>query len=193
MTEENNISRQRGRPPKISRELAKEPIRETVRESVRPNKKEVIGRNGKSLSRKRGGNVDRFYIPPNLIPEGWSYEWKREVTYGQEDTAHMMHMAENGWTPVPASAHPGYFMKDGHEGPIRRDGMILMERPIELTQEARREDEINAKNLMQAQKEQLGLSLPTGFSDQHRGVQPRIKQSYEPSDIGRPRLAIDET
>ena len=191
MSEDNNISRQRGRP-RLNREIAKEPIRETVRESVRPNKKEVVGRDGKALSRKRGGNVDRFYIPQNLIPEGWSYEWKRETIFGQEDTAHMMHMAENGWVPVQASAHPGYFMPEGYVGPIRRDGMILMERPIELTEEARREDVVNAKNLMQAQKEQLGLSLPTGFSDRHRGVQPRVNQSYEPSDVGRPRLAIDE-
>lgn len=192
MENNNNISRGRGRPPKISREISKEPIREDVRDSVRPNKRAVVGRDGKALSRKRGGNVDRFYIPKHLIPDGWSYEWKRESLFGQEDTAHMMHMAENGWTPVQASAHPGYFMPDGHNGPIRRDGMILMERPVELTNEARREDEINAKNLMQAQKEQLGLSLPSGFSDKHRGVQPRVNRSYEPADVNSPKLTIDE-
>ena len=98
------------------RDLPKEPIRESVREPVRGSRKEVIGRDGKVMSRKRGTNVDRFHVPEHLIPEGWSYEWKSQTIMGQENTAHMMHMAENGFTPVDASRHPGYFMPDGYTG-----------------------------------------------------------------------------
>lgn len=171
---------------------SKEPIREDVREAVRPNKREVVGRDGKALSRKRGGNVDRFDIPAHLIPEGWDYNWKRETTLGQEDTSHMVAMAENGWTPVEAERHEGYFMPKGYSGPIRRDGMILMERPLELTLEAREEDRFAAESAMRSQREQLGLQLPRGFSGDHAGVRPRINRSYEPADVARPRLAIED-
>ena len=151
------------------RDLPKEPIRESVREPVRGSRKEVIGRDGKVMSRKRGTNVDRFHVPEHLIPEGWSYEWKSQTIMGQENTAHMMHMAENGFTPVDASRHPGYFMPDGYTGAIIRDGMILMERPIELTNEARQEDIDAANALMNYQRQQLGQMLPRGFSGDHAG------------------------
>lgn len=170
---------------------AREPQRESVREPGR-GRREVVGRDGKLLSRKRGGNIDKFHIPEHLIPEGWSYEWKRETIFGQEDTAHMMHMAENGWTPVQASAHPGLFMPEGYTGAIRRDGMILCERPIELTEEARAEERAAASQLMRAQKEQLGLAMPEGFTNKHAAVKPRVNQEYLPADVSRPQLKIDE-
>jgi len=173
-------------------ESTREPIRETVRDSVRPSGAvEVMGRNGKILSRKRGGNVDRFFVPPEVIPEGWTYEWKRETLLGMPDTAHMQNMSANGWSPVMAETHPGLFMPNDYKGPIRRDDMILMERPAELTEEARREEQQAAKALMQAQKEQLGYALPSGFSGEHRGVQPRVSQNYQPSDVAKPRLSIE--
>lgn len=187
-----SAKRTRGRPPKVAREIAKEPIRETVREPVRSGTREVVGRDGKALSRKRGGNVDRFYIPPHIVPYGWTYEWKRESLFGQEDTAHLIHMQENGWRPVMAETHPGYFMPEGYKGAIRRDGLIMMERPAELTEEARNEERAAAKYLMEAQKEQLGLQLPKGFSGEHKGVQPRVRTSYEPADVGRPRIQISD-
>ena len=175
------------------RDIAKEPIRETVREPVRANdRKEIIGRDGKVLSRKRGSNIDRFHVPPEMIPDGWSYEWKSQTILGKENTAHMMHMQENGWTPVPASRHTGYFMPEGYEGPILRDDQILMERPKELTQEAREEDIAAARNLVNSRYQQLGQQLPSGFSGNHAGVRPRVNHSYEPSDVARPQLRIED-
>lgn len=173
--------------------LDKEPIRETIREPVRAKgKKEIVGRDGKILSRKRGSTTDRFFVPQNIIPDGWSYEWKSETIAGAENTAHMMHCAENGWTPVMAEAHPGLFMPNDYKGPIRRDGMILCERPIELTQEARQEESEAARQLTRAQKEQLGLAMPEGFTNTHKAIRPRINQEYEPADVARPRLQIEE-
>lgn len=177
--------------------MAKQPKapREPQRESVRTpgrGRQEVVGRDGKLLSRKRGGNTDKFHIPAELIPDGWSYEWKRESLYGQEDTANMMHAAENGWTPVMAEAHPGMFMPSGYTGPIRRDGLVLCERPMELTEEARAEEREAARQLNQAQQEQLGLAMPSGFNNRHAGVRPRLEREYLPADVSRPALKIDE-
>lgn len=173
--------------------IDKDPIRETMREPVRARgKKEVVGRDGKVLSRKRGSNVDQFHVPEHIIPEGWSYEWKTETIYGQENTSHMMACYENGWTPVMSETHPGMFMPNDYKGPIRRGGMILCERPIELTNEARAEEEEAARALVQAQKEQLGLAMPDGFNNSHRAVQPKVNTQYEPADVNRPRLQIEE-
>lgn len=171
---------------------SKEPVREDVRDPVRGNHITATGRDGRSLSRKRGGNVDRFHVPPELVPRGWTYEWKRELTVGQEDTAHLISLQENGWTPVMASTHEGYFMPAGYSGPIRRDGMILMERPAELTAEARAEEQDAASTLMRTQREQLGLQLPSGFDGRHRGLPQRVSQTYAPADASRPRLRIDD-
>lgn len=173
------------------RNVSRDPVRETVREPVRDGAVQVQGRDGKLLSRKRGGNADKFYIPQDIIPDGWSYEWKTESILGEPQTAHQMHMAENGWTPVMADRHPGLFMPNDYKGPIRRDGMVLMERPIELTQEARYEEQLAAQQLMNAQKEQLGLALPSGFDQRHPGARPKVNRSFEPADVARPRLEID--
>lgn len=173
------------------RAVEREPIREDVREPIRAGRVQAKGRDGKLLSRKRGNAQDRFYVPPEIIPEGWSYEWKAYTVVGQPQDAHQIHMAENGWTPVPAKRHEGLFMPPGHDGSILRDGLILMERPIELTMEARDEDRALSLAQTQAQKEQLGLALPSGFDQRHRGVQPQVRRSYEPADVERPRLQVE--
>mgnify|MGYP003340567965 CR=1 FL=1 len=161
------------------RDIPKEPIRETVREPIRESgKKEVIGRDGKVLSRKRGTNVDRFYVPPHLIPDGWSYEWKSQTVLGKENVAHMMHMAENGWTPVDSSRHPGFFMPDNYTGPITRDGMILMERPAVFTQEAREREAREARLSVRSKEEQLGLVRPGHFDRTSK-----VNKGYEPIAI----------
>lgn len=172
-----------------NREMNREPLRETVRDPIRPTGNEVVGRDGTILSRKRGSNVDRFYIPDHLIPAGYTYEWKREFLYGQRDDAHITHLHDNGWRPVVHGAHKGYFssVSDPTEI-IRRDGMMLMERPAELTRQAREEDFQAAQMLVEAQKQQLTGAIPQGF----KGTTPSLKTSYAPSDVARPRLTVEE-
>lgn len=189
--------RKRGRP-----KIVREPMREEQRIPIRADGRATVeGRNGQLLQRKRGGNVDRFNIPVSLIPDGWSYEWKNETVLGQPDVAHQIHMAENGWTPVPASRHPGLFMPDGEKGAIRRDGMLLMERPNELTEEARYEERVAANNQMQGQQAQLGLSMPVGFEGRafDRGgkggkaipFNQGVRTAHGPESVERPRLQIE--
>ena len=47
------------------------------------------------------GNADDFYVDPDSIPEGWTYEWKRRMLMGQEDRSHMVALYRDGWEPVP--------------------------------------------------------------------------------------------
>lgn len=179
-----------------TREKARAPVRteveyaggEEVREAVRDAVREeplppgaVRGRNGEVLLRKRTGVTDPFFIPPELKEPGWSYEWKTETIYNQEATAHQVMLAENGWRPVMSTGRwSGVFMPNSHEGkPIRRDAMVLMERPDSLTREAYDEERKKARRQMADTRESLRLATPSGFTTQHAGVQPRVSQSYE--------------
>lgn len=162
-----------------------EPVREEVRE---PTRKVVAhGR-----TRKRKGIVDQFHIPAELIPEGWDYQWCRKSVWGQPDVAHQIGLQENGWTNVPSERHQGMFMPPDYKGEIERGGLVLMERPVELTQEARAEEAKAAKTLVDAQREQLGLAMPRSFTTDHPDLRNGIRTSYEPGvPQGRHQLAMD--
>src|SRR6185437_6404833 len=90
--------------------------------------------------RKGGQAKDRFDVPVSLRQDGTSYEWKRASTLGKPDNGHLIEMREQGWLPADTPELRSYFMPEGYEGAIERDGLILMERPEELTREARDED-----------------------------------------------------
>lgn len=86
---------------------------------------------------------DKFFIDPRLIPDGWSYEWKRVSVYGQPDPDHMINLKSNHWRPVPLARHPNMMpgiSKDGETTAIIKDGQMLMERPLYLTIDAQQED-----------------------------------------------------
>ncbi len=141
---------------------------------------EVTGHDGEILTRKRPSHEDKYYIPREIIPEGWDYQWNRKSVYNQIDTSELILMSENGWRPVPAERHPGMFMPVGAKGEIERDGLVLMERPMALTLEARAEEKLKADGLIRAQSELLGQRLPDSFNNQHPGVRPVINRTYEP-------------
>lgn len=142
------------RPPVDEPEgLIRAPEREEIRKPVVAH-----GR-----TRRRKSSIDRFNVPADAVPEGMTYQWCRKSIWGQPDISHMVGLQENGWTPVPADRHSGLFMPNGHVGDIERDGLVLMERPVELTAEARAEDKAAADALTRMQDEQLGRAIPQQF------------------------------
>lgn len=126
--------------------------------------------------------TDRFAFDTSIIPEGWSYEWKRKSIYNQEDPAYQIRLADGGWTPVPANrdARHAALMPTGTYNTIERDGMILMERPKELTDEARDVELRRAKNQVRAKEAQLSAT-PDGTLDRTADprTRPSVKKSYE--------------
>lgn len=135
----------------------------------------------------RGGNdldaVDRFAVDQNIIPDGWSYEWKRKTLLGKEDPAYQVELARAGWEPVPADRHPETMPMGGNFNTIERDGMILMERPKELTDEARQVEYRRARNQVRAKEQQL-TSAPDGtMTRDHARVRPQISKGYEPMPV----------
>ena len=128
--------------------------------------------------------TDEFYVPPGEIPEGWTYEWKRKSVLGQEDAAHQVALARKGWEPVPASRHPSFMPDSGGFNTIERKGMILMERPAEVTAEARQIELRRARAQVRHKEEQLN-SAPQGQFDRNNKDSSlvKVKKSYESMPI----------
>lgn len=121
----------------------------------------------RTRKRKGGTLVDKYAVPPDLIPDGMSWEWKTESVYGQTDSSYMAFMREQGWEPVMADRYPGVFMEDSYHGAIRRDGLLLMERPVELTREAMAEERLAARDAIRIKEAQLH-GAPEGQFQRHR-------------------------
>ena len=163
----------------------------------------VVGRDGEVLTRHRQAGIDQFQIPKELIPKGWSYQWNTVTVYNREDlvVGQAMQMYENGWRPVPAERHPGRFVPIGKKGDIIRDGMRLEERPLSMTQEAAREEEMAARRQMRDRDESLmggkaGLTrnMPEGSMDpRYRGTGGHLRMNIDPAlDIPAPSLPLAE-
>jgi hypothetical protein len=143
----------------MARQPTRQPERATAREEVLPGG--LVGRNGEMLYRNVISD-DAFEVPEKFKEDGWDYQWTRVFTYGEPDEANLSTSLEAGWRPVPQRAMPGYLgaKKDSEEAITYKD-MMLMERPLEFTLRARRENEANARRLLVAQHERFELALPS--------------------------------
>lgn len=112
---------------------------------------------------------DAFGIDRSIIPPDWDYEWKTLTVYNQENPAYQVKLANTGWEPVPAARHPE-MMPDGWKGStITRDGMILMERPLRVTQRVREIEAKKASDQLRVKELQLG-HVPDGqFERSNKG------------------------
>lgn len=164
--------------------------REPPRDPVRNGRVVVTGHNGEVLTRKRTGVGDIFHVPAELIPAGWTFQWASISVYGNTEVLmdQNLHFAENGWRPVPSERYPGRFMPVGHKGPIIRGGQMLMERPEQLTKEAKAEDEANARQQMRDRDQSLlggkanvRGAMPSGFEmgGKYRGTGGDLRMSID--------------
>ena len=114
----------------------------------------------------------------DFLDRGMSEEWKRHEIRGKEDGSHMTNLKQRGyWTAVPGSRLPRFGFSD--DAPIIIDEMILMERPIELTEERRRRDKSKANAQVSGQMEALEMTTP-GHLER---TKPKVKRTMEiPSD-----------
>ena len=128
--------------------------------------------------------IDEFYIPPDSIQDGWTYEWKRKSVMGQEDSSYLVSLRRLGWDPVPASRHPEMMPMGSAAETIERKGMILMERPTEITEEVKRLELRKARAQVQQKQAQLGEAPAGQFERTNKGDPlAKIKKSYEPITI----------
>lgn len=144
-----------------------------ARKAARPEKRNTArGRDGETITR----NVDygdQFHIPEHFIEKGWSMQWCRESVYNKPDAAEMVRMQHAGWRPVNPD-RVGY--DSAVEGDsLRRDGLILMERPKSLTEEAQRENQEKATQQFMASMGQFDTANLT-VGDQHKPMIRDIKR-----------------
>jgi len=185
MTQE--LKRSPGRPPKntmveemIEPEALKSaPITRGMREAS------IRSEEIKRRMREEESNYefhDDFHIDQRLIPEGWDYNWKRKVTAGMSDPAYEVELAQSGWEPVESSRHP-HMMPGGHVGPVERRGMILMERPKEISDMGKQRELVNAREAVAARERALGMT-PSGTLERDRN-RTTLNKQYVPMEIPR--------
>lgn len=166
-----------------------------VRPAMRPeapvveeSPRERAARKAAELREHRQGDLDdgtdEFFVEPGIIPDGWSYEWKTKTILGMEDPAHQVKLARDGWEVVPASRHPE-MMPAGYKGvEITRKGMVLMERPLEITEEMRALELRRARLQVRAKEEQLTAAPAGQFERSNKGNDlVKVKKSYEAMPI----------
>lgn len=95
-------------------------------------------------------------VPPQASPPaGMSYQWITAPWSECFDSAEDAHMRQQGWCLVPADRHPEM---PSREGVIAFHGAILVERAVELSQDALREDAERAIDEVR----QIKMQLPDG-------------------------------
>lgn len=178
-----------------SRRPEAEDLADDVRPAMRPELREDDPR---AAAKKRAAEilghlgdmdegVDEFYISADMVPDGWTYEWKRRTVYGQEDPAYQVALARTGWETVPARRHPEMMPVNWKGETIERKGMVLMQRPREITERVEQIEQRKARNQVRAKEQQLNATPPgtmeKEFSDPR--TRPQIKKSYEAMPIPR--------
>jgi len=126
--------------------------------------------------------TDDFYIDPASVPDGWTYEWKRKLLLGAEDPSHMVQLLRDGWEPVPLdrdAMHRAMMPSNWKENTIERKGMILMERPLELSQEVREMNLYRARKQVRDEEAQLAGTPDGTLSRDDPRVRPQIKKGWE--------------
>jgi hypothetical protein len=94
------------------------------------------------------GNIDREI----------DFNWKRYETYGKKDFAEQRAYHDQGWREVMHESFPGRFAPPGAKGPIVVKDMILMERPMRLTVQARNEEILAANRAMRVNQTNMAMT-----------------------------------
>ena len=176
----------------------RQPARKTARDTVRPNAVVAHDREGNPVYRKRDQSADPFAVPDELKDPNYDLQWCRVSVLGQEDLPHQIELQEQGWRFVQADSPRwnGRMMPKGYKGNIFREGLALMERPMVLTEEARRESAMKVREQSKNQREQFGMALPSGFSGDTAAARQhtfaRQGRAEATSDNLRPSLSIDD-
>lgn len=187
----NQVRKRPGRPPKAKAEA--QPVVEAVavepivdRPPMRPPMREedpraAAARRAAEIRSNQvdDDGVDEFKLP--RAPDGWTYEWKTKSVMGAINHAHLTELRRQGWEEVPTSRHPEEMPLGGHDPVIERKGMILMQRPTVIVDEARAIQIAKARNQVRFKEEQLSGTPEGGLGHRnHDQVKPRISKGYEP-------------
>ena len=123
---------------------------------------------------------DRLWTPEP--PEGFGYEWKAVSIMGKSDPHRDSELMRQGWEPVSLSRHPEMMPPNWKGDIIEQGGLVLMERPMELVEEAKARSRHEALSVVRNKETQLGMAPKGTF--QRGGPQQRgVAKSYQPIAI----------
>lgn len=158
-----------GRPRK---DEFRAPVRDT--DPRQEPQREAAVRTGEKRERLRkfaDNQNGPLFIPRELIPDGTDLQWIAIEVNGQPFPQERVQYEQNGWRAVTpdmfGGRFDGRFMPKGYRGEIVVGGQVLMERPLELTLEARAEERRAAQNARGTQERRLlagqldGVTLDT--------------------------------
>lgn len=104
---------------------------------------------------------DPYFIDvESEVPEGMTWQWVTRTVMGKDDGKMRMHyasMLRNGWVPVDAARVPQYGVVSGE---VDLGGLVLCERPKEMTDEAQAEDYARATGQVRSQIQGLENTPP---------------------------------
>ena len=100
-----------------------------------------------------GGERDKYWAPSP--PNGFDYQWKLKSVMGQDDIDRIRQIELAGWEPVPLSRHPELMPKGWKGDTIEVGGLVLMERPMLFTEEARDEEKRAARDAIITKENQM--------------------------------------
>lgn len=174
---------ERNEAPKMATEAAVErpPMRPAMRDE---DPRAAAARRAAEIRGHLGGmddGTDEFAAPE--APEGWTYEWKRKTVLGQEDPAYQVALARMGWEAVPTVRHPEMMPGQGNYPTIERKGMVLMQRPAVISEEARQVELRKARQQVRVKEQQLNAAPDGQFERNDPRVRPAIKKGYEPMQV----------
>lgn len=164
-----------------------EPQKNAARTDMRPNMREM---SDAERARQRAAEIrghlgdldegtDEFYVPPDYIPDGWTYEWKAYSVMNEIQSSHIRELERKGWSFVPASRHPDMVAIGDTGNMVLRKGLVLMERPSEIVEEARAIERRRASDQVRAKEAQLAGTPEGTMTRDHAKAKPQIKKSYE--------------
>ena len=190
---ESEFPPRRGRPPNIARPLS--PATESASEPASAEAPTFTPEDPRTRAARRAMELrehlgaidqgeDEYYIDPRIIPDGWSYEWKRKTVLMSErddgaNSSYMTIVQQRGWEPVPTFRHP-YLMPKGYPGnaAIEKKGQILMERPLEITNEVKAQELRKARGQVNQKEAQLNNAPQGQFERRNEGIKKQF--GYEP-------------
>lgn len=174
----------------------REPVREPVRQEIRLQPGQAYGRDGKIVTR-RGGSDDPLEIPEYLKEDGWSYQWVAMSCYGQPFGQELNTMIRKGWDYVKPTSQVGKaFTYPGYDKDfIEVGGLVLMERPQSLTDEALEEMRMaTAQQYNQLMGKSSDLSVPRGFETRGKLVKRNAPEAIPMDMVPKldPRVSVPD-
>lgn len=143
---------------------------------------------GRVRLRKNASARSLLDLPADIVAAirdqyGADLQWVTSEVLGKDEPAMRQSFEINGWQPVTPDMFGGIFdgmyTKKGHKGEINYQGLVLMERPMELTVEAMQEDRRARDGAILAQQNMIkGGVIPgmsAGFEPDHPTALPHNK------------------